>query len=305
MDISRAVTDSYVNYHIFHENLNTRVKIITASLWHTLEHLNLPGNKDKMGTLIKNADPSWKYPPVFSLDDHSDTEIYNYVSELAIFGSFSALDDSLINTDADLERWEHFNNSKKNTERGSKEELPNEKIEKFYARHNWSVDNISSFLPIFKYFHAIRNCIAHRNSISSSELELVSNSKCLFEAVKAHFPKGDSFPVFSEGDQVILNPKITLLCSHVIRLICKDINHHVVNEIKEEGLMYMACHHTFFKQRPEKTPAKSNAETVLNSILVHRYKIGFDDKKEALLLAKKMNLWKRCLNEYEKIYETS
>ena len=73
MDISKAITEPFANYHNFHENLNIRVKIIAASLTHTLSYLNAPGNDDEIGSLIKAADPSWKFPPVLNSSNQDIT----------------------------------------------------------------------------------------------------------------------------------------------------------------------------------------------------------------------------------------
>lgn len=295
MDISNAVTEPYFNYHNFHENLNTRVKIMTGALCYTLTFLSEPENENKMGELIKAADPSWQFPPVFSLQNHPETEIYNYVSELSIFSSFSAMDDCFTGIEAELARWKAFNNIE------LKKDLvvSDDKIVKFYGRFSWSTNRIERFLPIFNYFQAIRNCIAHRNSKASNELVELSKSELLTNAVSSLFPKGKPLPIFTVNELIYLSPKTTLLCSHINRLICQDMNKHLLSEFGAEGLVHMACYHAFFKNAPQETQAINQPETVLNSILYHRYKIIFSGQRGPTDMAKQLGLWQRCLKGFE------
>ena len=295
MDISKAITEPYLNYHIFHENLNTRVKIMTGALCHTLNFLSEPENENKMGDLIKAADSSWQFPPVFSLENHPETEIYNYVSELAIFSSFSAMDDFFTSIEAEIARWKAFNKIDLHKE----SIISDDKIEKFYGRYSWSTYSIEEYLPIFNYFQAIRNCIAHRNSKASNELVVLSKSESLISAVSKLFSKGEPLPTFEANEQIYLNPKTTLLCSHINRLICKDINGRLLSEFGLEGLVHMACYHAFFKDTPQETQAVHQPETVLNSILYHRYKVVFEGQRAPTDTAKKLGLWPRCLKGFE------
>ncbi|MBF4336254.1 hypothetical protein [Vibrio anguillarum] len=295
MDISIAVTEPYYNYHCFHENLNTRVKIMTGALCHTLTFLSKPENENKMGELIKAADSSWQFPPVFSLESHTSTEIYNYVSELSIFSSFSALDDCFTSIEAELTRWRSF----RKVELQAESVVSDDKIERFYGRYSWCTRKVKNYLPIFNYFQAIRNCIAHRNSKASNELAELSVSKDLTGAVKDLFPKGKPLPTFEVNDQIYLNPKTTLLCSHINRLICQDMNRYLLAEFSEEGLVYMACHHAFFKDSPEETQAINQPETVLNSILCHRYKVILQGQRAPTEIAKRLGIWRKCLKGFE------
>lgn len=304
MDISKAITEPFANYHNFHENLNSRVKILAASLFHTLSFLKAPGNKGEIERLIKSADSSWKYSPVLSLDGYSDNEIFNYVSELSIFSSFSAFDDCLTGISGEVSRWASFKEVTLQTNRSS-EDASEGKIEKFYDKFSWRVDEIAKYIPIFNYFQAIRNCIAHRNSKASIELQSISTSDILIDAVRENFPSGEPLPEFKEGDLIILKPKTTLLCSHILRLVCQNMNKHLVTYLGDEGLLYMACHHVFFKDRTERTEAKNTAEVVLNSILAKRYKITCEDKHKLVALAKELGIWKRCLESYDHKYATA
>ena len=67
LDLEYAVTEPFLNYHLFHEGLNTKVKVLTSSLNHVIEYLLTPGNENKMNELIKKTDKSWQFPPNFSL----------------------------------------------------------------------------------------------------------------------------------------------------------------------------------------------------------------------------------------------
>ncbi|HCD1586168.1 TPA: hypothetical protein NBH68_004171, partial [Enterobacter hormaechei] len=261
LDLEYAVTEPFLNYHLFHEGLNTKVKVLTSSLNHVIEYLLTPGNENKMNELIKKTDKSWQFPPNFSLpnppvdesslkskisskrpdkvDDNNELDyqlkkkelaqemLYWYVSEMAIFGSFSALDDCIVDIDSWFSSWAMFNN----TQDKKSESTSSNKIERLYDSHEWDMKNIKTFLPIYEYFSAVRNSIAHRQSKASHKLSEISKSQELKESVERNFPKGKPLSEFEYNEDIFISPKTSLLCSHIIRLIFEDINKYIIKKM--------------------------------------------------------------------------
>lgn len=271
LDLEYAVTEPFLNYHLFHEGLNTKVKVLTSSLNHVIEYLLTPGNENKMNELIKKTDKSWQFPPNFSLpsppvdesnlknktsskrpdkeDDNNELDyqlkkkelaqemLYWYVSEMAIFGSFSALDDCIVDIDSWFSGWAMFNNAQDK----KSESTSSNKIERLYDSYEWNMKNIKTFLPIYEYFSAIRNSIAHRQSKASHKLSEISKSQELKESVERNFPKGKPLSEFKYNEDIFISPKTSLLCSHIIRLIFEDINKYIIKKMGIEGIIYMSC----------------------------------------------------------------
>lgn len=213
-----------------------------------------------MNELIKKTDKSWQFPPNFSLpsppvdesnlknktssrrldkeEDNNELDyqlkkkelaqemLYWYVSEMAIFGTFSALDDCIVDIDSWFSSWAMFNN----TQDKKSESTSSNKIERLYDSHEWNMKNIKTFLPIYEYFSAVRNSIAHRQSKASHKLSEISKSQELKESVERNFPKGKPLSEFEYNEDIFISPKTSLLCSHIIRLIFEDINKYIIKK---------------------------------------------------------------------------
>ncbi len=48
LDLEYAITEPFLNCHLFHKSLNTKVKVLTSSLNYVTEYLLTPGNENEM-----------------------------------------------------------------------------------------------------------------------------------------------------------------------------------------------------------------------------------------------------------------
>lgn len=324
LDLEYAVTEPFLNYHLFHEGLNTKVKVLTSSLNHVIEYLLTPGNENKMNELIKKTDKSWQFPPNFSLpsppvdesnlknktsskrpdkeDDNNELDyqlkkkelaqemLYWYVSEMAIFGSFSALDDCIVDIDSWFSSWAMFNN----TQDKKSESTSSNKIGRLYDSHEWNMKNIETFLPIYEYFSAVRNSIAHRQSKASHKLSEISKSQELKESVERNFPKGKPLSEFEYNEDIFISPKTSLLCSHIIRLIFEDINKYIIKKMGVEGIIYMSCKLAFEPSSYNESKVVNLARNRLNEIVSGRYHVIIKGEDEAVKVAESLGIWRDC-----------
>lgn len=323
LDLEYAVTEPFLNYHLFHEGLNTKVKVLTSSLNYVIEYLLTPGNENKMHELIKKTDESWQFPPNFSLpsppvdesklkqktsskrqenkDDNSELHyqlkkesaqkmLYWYVSEMAIFGSFSALDDCIVDIDSWFSSWATFNK----TQDKKSDSTSSNKVIRLYDSHGWDIKEISTYLPIHEYFSAIRNSIAHRQSKASHKLSEISKSQELKESVAMNFPKGKPLSEFEYNESIFISPKTSLLCSHIIRLIFEDINKHIIKRMGVEGIIYMSCKLAFEPSSYNENKVVNLAKNRLNEIVSGRYHIVIKGEDEAVKVAESLGIWRDC-----------
>lgn len=329
LDLEYAVTEPFLNYHLFHEGLNTKVKVLTSSLNHVIEYLLTPGNENKMNELIKKTDKSWQFPPNFSLpnppvdesslksktsskrpdkvDENNELDyqlkkkelaqemLYWYVSEMAIFGSFSALDDCIVDIDSWFSSWAMFNN----THDKKSESTSSNKIERLYDSHEWNMTNIKTFLPIYEYFSAVRNSIAHRQSKASHKLSEISKSQELKESVERNFPKGKPLSEFEYNEDIFISPKTSLLCSHIIRLIFEDINKYIIKKMGIEGIIYMSCKLAFEPSSYNENKVVNLAKNRLNEIVSGRYHVIIKGEDEAVKVAESLGIWRDCAKFHE------
>jgi len=323
LDLEYAVTEPFLNYHLFHEGLNTKVKVLTSSLNHVIEYLLTPGNENKMNELIKKTDKSWQFPPSFSLPsppvdesklkkktsskrqdkEDNSTELhyqlkkesaqkmlYWYVSEMAIFGSFSALDDCIVDIDSWFSSWAMFNK----TQDKKSDSTSSNKIIRLYDSHGWDMKKINTYLPIHEYFSAVRNSIAHRQSKASHKLSEISKSQELKESVEINFPRGKPLSEFEYNENIFISPKTSLLCSHIIRLIFEDINKYIIKRMGIEGIIYMSCKLAFEPSSYNESKVVNLAKNRLNEIVSGRYHVVIKGEDEAVKVAESLGIWRDC-----------
>jgi hypothetical protein len=108
MDIANANVEPYRKQHDFHEQINESLKMLTASVCHTIASLKAPNATHTLGDLIKAADPSWRFPPVWEPADDLLHSMLGFVGRLGIISVWSALDDFRVGIEAEVARWESF-----------------------------------------------------------------------------------------------------------------------------------------------------------------------------------------------------
>ncbi|MEB8434550.1 hypothetical protein OO007_20090 [Cocleimonas sp. KMM 6892] len=319
MDISNANTEPFLGYHLFHENINVNIKILSASLHSTIKTIDQSKDPDKLGKLITEADASWNNPPIKSFGEITTEQILSSVSNFGIIASYSAFDDFLNGIEAEIARYKSFSDEETNIDitksANEKTKDEDEKIINIYERNNWDTKNIKNYLPTLKYFRLIRNCMAHRDSKSSEKLAICSKSEELMSSFNKHIKNKtiNVLPSFSINDEIIIDPKLSIFYSHLLREVASDINSKTVSILGVNGLLNMAFYHLFKEHKSVSTNAYRRPQTVWNTILHGRYRMRLKDDTEAIQKAKNIkilvkngneetDLWKECIKQFEKKY---
>ena len=300
MNIDNVNTEPFVGYHLFHEHVNIVIKLLTASLNNTINHVNnFPDNKE-LGRLIISSEPSWNQPPIWSFSDMPREQVYGLVSELGIVSSFSAVDDFFDGVEAEIERWNSKLPNVKKMQPVAEYDKADEKIITVYKKYGWKLKNVNLYLPILKYFRLVRNCMVHRNSKASIALSEYSSSDELNETFSKKFKNKTltCLPEFSRGEKIVIDPKIAIFISHTLRMICKDVYRILAVFLGEEGILNMAAQHGFFKEKPERSNAYRTPEAIYNFILTDRYRVTLINDTEAISKASKLGVWKDCLEQF-------
>lgn len=301
MNIENVNSEPFLNFHQFHEHINITIKILTASLHNTIEVVSSSNDEKALGRLISKADPAWNMPPIWSFSGIPKSQIYGYVSEFGLVGAFSALDDFFDGIEAEINRWnEKIDEEKKLVPREDCDKS-DEKTLNIFNKYNWDKSEIEKYSPLLKYFRLVRNCIAHRNSKSSSALADFSRSECLHSVFSENFKNKTitGLPKFNKEDEIIIDPKLAIFSSHILRCISENVNNKLIKFLGEDGVINMAAHHAFFKDQPAVIGTHKTAEAIFNFILTDRYRVTLDDNREACTKAKQLGIWKRCLSRFE------
>ena len=304
MNLDNVNTEPFVGYHLFHEQINITIKILSASLNNTMSHAKKFDDGRELGRLIANTDKAWNTPPIWSFSEFSEEQVYGFVSELGVVSAFSALDDFFIGVEAEITRWDSKlkEGQKIILLKDDEYENTDERVINFYTRFKWDLGSVDKFLPVLKYFRLARNCIAHRNSKASPALCEYSDSEELKSSFNKYFRNStnSSLPIFESDERVILDPKLAIFSSHILRSICSDVNQRLICFLGENGILNMAVHHGFLKDKTVRTDAYRTPEAVLNFILTDRYRVIVNDNREAIKLAKELRLWRKCKDAFDK-----
>ncbi|MEI7283530.1 hypothetical protein [Pectobacterium carotovorum] len=301
MNLENVNTEPFVNLHLFHEHINITIKILTASLHNTFEIVSSSNDEKELGKLIAKTDPAWNTPPIWSFSGISKAQIYGYVSEFGVIGAFSALDDFFEGVESEINRWnEKLDEEKKMVPIDGYDKF-DEKVLNFYSKYNWKTIEIDKYIPLLKYFRLVRNCIAHRNCKPSSALIDYSTSDFLDSTFSDNFKNNTIaiLPKFKKEEKVVIDPKLAIFSSHILRCISEDVNNKLIQFLGQDGVVNMAAHHGFLKEQPVITDAYKSAEAIFNFILTDRYRVILDNNREASVKAKNIGVWRRCLAQFE------
>lgn len=301
MNINHVNTEPFVNFHLFHEHINITIKILTASLHNTFEIVSSSNDNKELGKLIIKTDAAWNMPPIWSFSGMTKEQIYGYVSEFGVIGAFSAFDDFFEGIESEISRWNEKIDENKRLVPVDDCNRFDEKVLNFYSKYNWKTNEIEKYIPLLKYFRLVRNCIAHRDGKSSSALSDYSRSNLLDSVFHENFRNKTitTLPKFKKEEKIIIDPKLAIFSSHILRYISKDVNNNLIQFLGEDGIVNMASYHAFFKEQPVLTDAYKTAEAIFNFILTDRYRVILDNNKEASKKARTIGVWKRCLIQFE------
>lgn len=270
MNTENANTEPYRQYHDFHENLNTTVKVLASSVVYMCND----ADDKKFKNALNKAEESWKFAPIASIDFLPENRMLSTITTLGIVSAFSAMDDLIIGIEAEISRWNSKLDKKKRLIPQENYPQSDEKIINLYSKYNWSTSNVENQFDILKYFRYVRNCISHRNSKVSDALSELSKSVDFQEYFKRFYSRDDKpdLPKFEPDEEIILEPRLAFFCSNILRNIAKDFNEKLIAHLNDDGLINMAAHHIFFKTDIIRTPSHRTPEAVLNNILQHRYR---------------------------------
>ncbi len=324
IDISNAQLDPYRGFHYFHEDLNIYLKVSLSAALLLVRHSAEPSMRDQLNDLIKLTHPSWNTPPVRDMSIDLQRRTHASISAYGLVTIFSAFDDFLVGTEAELHRFHSGSQSKKELDLvppqpvekskakednvvdekdDDEEDDSEERLRSLYDKNNWEISKVESFLKVIRYFRLCRNCIAHRNGRVSRALAELSNDSELDDEVSELLDKAsDHLAKYSINDAVFIEPTHAILCSHLLRRVAQDVNRLLMGTLGLDGFLHSVAHHTMFGDVIVRSDAYKTAEAVLNFALTDRYRATMSSREEAIQEMKRLGLWKRYMLEFDKKY---
>jgi hypothetical protein len=325
INIKNAQLDPYRGFHYFHEEVNIYLKVGLSAALLLVQHTADPKESDKLHDLIKLTHPSWNTPPVRDMSIDLQRRTYASISSFALVAIFSAFDDLLVGTEAELDRFysrgvtrpqtqaeaksqaSKNGSSTKNKQDEDEDEEDNneERLRAFYEKNGWDIKPIEPYLIVVRYFRLCRNCIAHRNGRASRALVDLSRDVALHERTSGELDKSSNgLKDYSINDLIFVDPTHAIHCSHLLRKIAQDTNTRLLSTLGLDGFIRSVAHHTMFGEHIIDSDAYKSPEAVFNRALTYRYKAKVSNNVEGIKELQRLDLWKRYNEVFKKKYNT-
>lgn len=313
MNLSRATTEPLFVFVSFQEDFDQTIKIGTAAFTQLRELAKRDDAAEIFGKLITESGEPWgkraKYLNSPSVVGKSQVVF----SQMGVIRVCSALDSFRVDIHAEYCR-------KLSTDRlplpekltaietnSADDETALDPIESLCSHLGFDKSPLDPLIPALRYFRLVRNCIAHRNGYASQALARMAISKPVAECFSA-LAKGvkakslPELPAIRDGKLLSILPRHSVLYCYVAFKAASIINQHLVNFLGVKGMLYMAAHHSLFKEDPYITNTAHRADYPINAILSNRYRVR-GTKNTIIPILKEMGIWKRCQQRFIKLYQ--
>jgi hypothetical protein len=304
INISSARLLPFQAFHSFHEQINVHIKVAHSANLLLVRHAGEPSSQDELADLIASSHPSWNAAPVRNLSIKLQRAQDAGVSAFAIVSVFSAFDDFLIGTEAEVSRGKGNQAATKSPKDEAKESDDDEekidRVFRLYGSMGWPVSGIANLQPLLRYFRLCRNCIAHRNGRASKALVTQSSDPALSSAL-ASLQEGPERGImaFKVNDPIHLPPTLAIMCSHILRLIAidaNDANDRLIETLGLDGVLKMAAHHAVRLNEELGGKARKRPEAILNAFLTQS-RVRMDSREESIVEMKRIGAWATYVSE--------
>lgn len=300
IDISKAQLEPFRTYHFFHEGININLKTISSSANFFVEACR--NDETQLGEEITKAHPSWGSSPVSQMTEEVEAGLRSAVSDYALISVFSAFDDFIVQTKAEINRSSAADEAIEH-DQNDEESDSLDRAFKMFRRYSWNFKDIETYNFFVSYFRLCRDCVAHRRSLASSALSSLSQSTELQQKVRPHLDsRSTNLPQFETEEKVVLDPAQVLLCSHFLREIASAVNRKTIDMLGVEGFLRSVAYHSMFSSEPVRTNAYTSAQAVLNTALTNLYRARIPDRHSAVQALKEIDLWYQYLKKFKKDY---
>ncbi len=168
----------------------------------------------------------------------------------------------------------------------------------------WDTGVLDTVDPVYGYFCAVRNCIAHRSGRASKKLVAAAAASSLQQCLATWHGKDGKrvppLPAITAHEDVAVLPRHVILASEACGRITQDTNAKLITFLGTEGIVYMAAHHSLLSGRPLKTEAWNSPEAMLHVLLSNRYQVKLSSETEAIQVLRKLDKWKQYKRTFEK-----
>lgn len=255
-------------YYPAHEALNNTIKLTALSfkIAEPVVFKDFKTNGQTKGLLQKPVEP-WGFLWAKDISNLYEQTQYS-VTRISLIQIFSAFEQFLTNTRAEIDRWQ--NTLSKQSLTGSNHDSDGSiSLSKTFKLFGWDSAPIDKYRPLFDLFQECRNCVAHREGIANTKLVKIAygdelsrcNNNWPYSTANKHLP---DWPEFKNGSPIHLSPKHAILASTVCCSIAKYINTQTVQLLGSNGMIHMAVYYSLFCD--EHLFRQKHSRTALNAV---------------------------------------
>ncbi|MFY2056014.1 hypothetical protein ACOTCB_02165 [Achromobacter xylosoxidans] len=297
IDISSARLQPFQAFHAFHERINVHIKVANSAALLLVRHAGDPTLRDQLADLIVSSHPSWNAPPVRDLTVDVQRAQDSAISAFALMAVFSAFDDFLIRTEAEISRGLGAGNSKRveiDDSQSTEDDTEEEKVDRvfrLYEAMSWTTVRIAKLQPLLRYFRLCRNCIAHRNARASKALaEQSTDPEILVSLGTLQEGPERSLMTFIVNEVIHIPPTLAIMSSHVLRLIAIDVNDKLVSTLGLDGILRSVAHHSVRLNDELGGKVRKRPEAIVNAFLT-KSRIRLGSRDESIAEMKRVGIW--------------
>lgn len=294
IDITASRLQPFQAFHSFHERINVHIKVAHSANLLLVRHAGVPNSQNELADLITSCHPSWNAPPVRNLSIDLQRTQDAGVSAFAVVSIFSAFDDFLIGTEAELSRASGNLQAIKPVRVELVSDGDEEKVDRvfrLYASMGWDSREIDGLQPLLRYFRLCRNCIAHRDGRASKSLAAQSKDDSLRIAL-AILQDGEERGImtFNSNEAIHVSPILAIMCSHILRLIAIDANARLVEALGLDGVLKSVVFYAVQLNNELGAKPRKRPEAIVNALLT-KSRVRLGSRDESIAEMKRIGIW--------------
>jgi hypothetical protein len=289
VNLENANSEPFYRFHRFHEEFTRNIRIAFGALEALRESSRSdPAPTQKLVALPTGGEP-WGAVTKWRNISAAISDSARFLSQIALVRVVSAFEDFLVNVEAEHER--HLRRLDPEYQAPPQREMSEtSRMDSVCRRLGGDVTPITPLLPIFRYFVAARNCVAHRSGRASEELISIAQEPEFQRALADYRTRrGAKLPTFPDLDihrDIRFLPRHSILASDVFYRAAQHINVLLLTSLGADGMVYMAAHHGLLSDDRVSSQAYRSPEHIVNYMLYSRYRVTDGEANESIALSK-------------------
>lgn len=293
MDLSKAISEPFVQLIDFHNAFNRGVKVSLGAMFLLAERAKEDVSANP--AIVPTGNEPWGRETRWHDLDGPLKEASIFISEMGIMRAAAAFENYLTNAKGEFDRAEL--RSVREKEEGAPA------LKGLDAIFGANGEAIGDLVTMAEFFNVARNCVAHRSNRASAQFEQLRKAPATIAALE-RWPRRVgkwtlSLPLVVEGQTVEWQPRHAIFASDVFYRCARALDRSLVDRMEAASLTRMAAHWCFFADPAAPCPAKLNPETMVRRQLTNRYRAN-TTVSEVVELLKQMEMWERVRTAWRK-----